>query len=267
MRHCYVLRVFTRDDDGGNHLGVITDPSGLDAAAMQEIATDLGFSETIYLDWRQGTVPGARIFTPATELPFAGHPLVGAAWVLGSLGPGTATGMRCGIGEVAFRTDGDRALVDLPLQPDVDPEPEARAIALDAGLPAPQRGWWARMPIPYLVLEYDDPKVVAAAEPDPDALAAGRSAEATYVIAPAGAGRIKARFFAPALGVFEDPATGSAAAALAAVRMAGGEEFGSLSIDQGDEIGHPSTIELTWRPGICGLGGTVRRDEVRELAQ
>ena len=175
--------------------------------------------------------------------------------------------MRCGIGEVSFRADSDRAAVDLPLRADVHPEPAAAELAAAAGLPLPVAGWRARMPIPYLVLHYDEPEAVAAADPDPDALASGRSAEATYLVAPDGTGRIKARFFAPGLGVFEDPATGSAAAALAAVRMAGGEETGSLVIDQGDEIGHPSTIELSWRPGVCGLGGTVRRDEVRELSR
>jgi len=267
MRQCDVLRVFTRDDVGGNHLGVVTDVSGLGASAMQQIATDLGFSETIFIDQREGAVPAVRIFTPATELPFAGHPLVGAAWVLGALDPGAATGMRCGIGEVAFRAGGDRASVDLPLQADVDPEPEAAGLAAEAGLPTPGAGWWARMPIPYLVLQYDDPQTVAGAEPDPDGLASGRSAEATYLVAPDGPGRIKARFFAPGLGVFEDPATGSAAAALAAVRMAGGEEAGSLVIHQGDEIGYPSTIELSWSPGMCRLGGAVRRDGVRELGR
>ena len=69
-----------------------------------------------------------------------------------------------------------------------------------------------------------------------------------------------ARFFAPGIGVGEDPATGSAAAALAAVLHMLGEEAGSLSISQGDEVGHPSTIALTWDADRARLGGTVRRD-------
>ena len=78
MRHCYVLRVFTRGGEGGNHLGVVTDTTGLADVTMQAIATALGFSETIFIDWRAVGDPRVRIFTPAAELAFAGHPLVGA---------------------------------------------------------------------------------------------------------------------------------------------------------------------------------------------
>ena len=86
-----------------------------------------------------------------------------------------------------------------------------------------------------------------------------RAGEAAYLFAREGS-HVKARFFAAGLGVPEDPATGSAAAALAAVLAFEGEPQGRLSIDQGDEIGHPSTIELAWNPAAASLGGTVRAD-------
>ncbi len=76
---------------------------------------------------------------------------------------------------------------------------------------------------------------------------------------------LRVRFFAPEAGVPEDPATGSAAAAWAAVRSFEGDEAGSVSIHQGEEIGHPSTIHLDWAPGRATLGGSVCRDEVRTL--
>ncbi len=76
---------------------------------------------------------------------------------------------------------------------------------------------------------------------------------------------LRVRFFAPEAGVPEDPATGSAAAAWAAVRVFEGEESGVLAIHQGEEIGHPSTIHLEWTPGRATLGGSVRHDEVRTL--
>jgi trans-2,3-dihydro-3-hydroxyanthranilate isomerase len=265
MRHCYVLRVFTRGDAGGNHLGVVTDVTGLDAEGMQDIASGLGFSETIYVDWRAGGVPGVRIFTPVAELPFAGHPLVGAAWVLGSMGPGTVDRMRCGIGEVRFSAAGDGAEVRIPAAAEVSAAPEATAVARRAGLPDPLEAWWARMPVSYLVMEFAAPESVAGATPDIARLRAGPSARGTYLVAPAPGGRVKARFFAPALGVDEDPATGSAATALAAVRAHCGFATGSLAIDQGDEIGHPSTIGVSWDPDTWVLSGTVRRDEVRVL--
>jgi trans-2,3-dihydro-3-hydroxyanthranilate isomerase len=267
MRHCYVLRVFTRGDVGGNHLGVVTDLTGLPDGAMQEIAAELGFSETAFVEWPEGAVPRVRIFTPAAEVPFAGHPLVGTAWVLGALGPAETEGtgrLVCGIGEVAFRASGDRAEIDVPLVTEVAPAPEGASVATGAGLPHPLGAWWARMPIPYLVLEAASGVEVAAARPDIAALAAGPSGEATYLFAREGS-LVKARFFAPDLGVGEDPATGSAAAALAAVLAYRGEASGSLTVAQGDEIGHPSSIEVAWGRGVVTLAGLVRRDEVRML--
>ena len=106
---CHVLRVFTRGELGGNHLGVVTDLTGLDSDSMQTIATELGFSETTFVDTDVGDVPFVRIFTPSMEIPFAGHPLVGTAWVLRTLGPGVGDRLRCGIGEVGVLGHAPRA--------------------------------------------------------------------------------------------------------------------------------------------------------------
>ena len=114
-RYCYVLCVFTRDGEGSNPLGVVTDCSGLPPARMQQIATELGYSETIFLDWRNENIPRVRIFTPALELRVAGHPLVGMTWVLHRLGPGGAQHLECEIGLVRIGMDGDLAWVDAPL--------------------------------------------------------------------------------------------------------------------------------------------------------
>ena len=89
MRNCTVVRVFTVGDSGGNPLGVVTDSTGLDSSTMQQIAADLGFSETTFTEWAEGETPSLRIFTPAAEMPFAGHPLVGTAWVLNRIAPVT----------------------------------------------------------------------------------------------------------------------------------------------------------------------------------
>jgi len=262
MRPCHVLRVFTRGDEGGNHLGVVTDVTGLDDATMQSIAAELGFSETIYIDWRNGRVPNTRIFTPVAELPFAGHPLVGAAWTLSRLGPGTVDRVRCGVGEIPFRVDGDVAWVDAPLVSDVETT-DASGVAAAVGLPAPVRSWWAKMPVPYLVIDLGSAEAVATAAPAISGLH-DAGAGMTYLMARRG-GRVKARFFAPLVGVPEDPATGSAAAALAAVLSFEGELSGELAIDQGDEIGTPSTIDLKWDSAVVSLGGSVRKDETRTL--
>ena len=263
MRHCYVLRVFTRGDDGGNHLGVVTDVTGLPGKAMQEIATENGFSETVFIDWRTGGTPSVRIFTPAQELPFAGHPLVGAAWVLGMIGPGTADRMSCGVGEIPFRSDGDLVWVDTPMVDSVRVAAEAESIAVAARLPEPVGAWWADMPLPYLVIEAVSGLAVASADPDLEVLV-DQGVDMCYLVARSSEG-FKVRFFAPTAGVPEDPATGSAAAALAAVRRFAGEASGSLIVSQGDEIGWPSTIQVEWDHSRASLGGTVRRDEVRTL--
>jgi trans-2,3-dihydro-3-hydroxyanthranilate isomerase len=259
VRHCYILSVFTRDGAGGNPLGVVTDVTGLDDGAMQAIATDLAFSETVFLDWTIPGTPRARIFTPAAEIPFAGHPLVGAGWVLGKMGPGTTRRVACGIGEVPFRLDGESVFIEVPLPRDVEPA----AVAPVAGLPPAERAWLVRLPLRYLLLEADSAGAVAEAHPDFVGLAASPW-EGTLLFSRAG-GTAKARFFAPAVGVAEDPATGSAAVALAGALAHSGEKAGSLTIEQGDEIGAPSRIEVSWGGGIVAVGGGVRRDQVRVL--
>ena len=149
-RHCYVLRVFTRGDEGGNHLGVVTDCSGLPPVKMQEIAAELGFSETIFLDWRERDVPKVRIFTPSAELPFAGHPLVGMAWLLHALGPGGASSIECGIGLVNIGMDGDTAWVDAPLNQRVHTDADLEGY--DPGA-TPLSITRIEMPVPYYVVE------------------------------------------------------------------------------------------------------------------
>lgn len=263
MRPVHVLRVFTRGSAGGNHLGVVHDVTGLSEERMQRIAADLGFSETVFLDWRESGVPHARIFTPAVELPFAGHPLVGAAWSLASLGPGTVDRVTCGVGEIPFRVEGDVAWVDTPMVDEVRPAADAADRTGGAGLPTSQRAWWADMPVPYFVASYDSPVPVVESEPDADALEAA-GLPMCYLVHREGSGA-KVRFFAPGAGVLEDPGTGSAAAALAAVLRFEGEDHGSLHITQGDELGRPCDIHLRWDTKHASLGGTVIHDEVREI--
>ena len=253
-RHCYVLRVFTRGDEGGNHLGVVTDCSGLPPVKMQEIAAELGFSETIFLDWRERDVPKVRIFTPSAELPFAGHPLVGMAWLLHALGPGGASSIECGIGLVNIGMDGDTAWVDAPLNQRVHTDADLEGY--DPGA-TPLSITRIEMPVPYYVVELADVAAVQGAPPAATGM--------IYVFTRTGDGEIRSRFFAPDVGVAEDPATGSAAVALAATLRAEGAGEGSLTISQGEEIGFPSTISLSWDHTGARIGGSVVRDELRWL--
>ncbi len=263
MRHCYVVRVFTRGAEGGNPLGVVTDCSGLSSPDMQAIAAELGFSETVFLSWRSlDEPPLARIFTPRAELPFAGHPLVGACWVLSVIGPGQVTTLRCGIGDVSLEMEGDVAWVETALDQRVETLNDPRAVSKERGLPPARSARRVMMPIPYLLLELNEPSEVASIVLDSGTLDQG---DLLYVCAWESRHAVKARFFAPGVGVPEDPATGNAAVALAAVLQARGEPSGRLTVNQGDEVGSPSTIHLTWREGQARIGGTVQMDEVLVL--
>lgn len=257
MRHCYVVRVFTRGDSGGNALGVVPDSTGLHSADMQGIAAELGFSETVFTDWPDGDIPRLRIFTPATELPFAGHPLVGTAWVLNELGPG-AVRMAIHIGVVGVRREDDLVWVAPPaIDQPCRRVPAAEATRLGV---AATRVWRVSVPSDYLVAEVASESDLVSARPDLAAVA--DAVDGLYVFC--GREDVRSRFFAPRLGVDEDPATGSAAVALCAVLRSGGDQAGTARIVQGLP-GELSEILMAWNGLNVELGGRVVMDEVRLL--
>lgn len=253
MRRYTIADVFTDTPLQGNPVAVFTDASGLDTEVMQRAARELNLSETVFL--LRSDHPAAhlraRIFTPATELPFAGHPVLGAAFVVGRAMSSPVVRLETGAGVVAVtleRPDGGPPVygeMEQPI-PSVEPfEPVDRLLAAlgvsrrdDGLLPI---GAYRNGPV-HVYVEFPSPDAVAALKPDLAAvLALG-----TYGISCfAGAGqRYKTRMFAPALGVPEDPATGSAAGPLA-VHLArhGRIAFGSeIEIVQGVEIGRPSLL-------------------------
>ena len=269
-RPCHVLRVFTRGDEGGNHLGVVNDVVEVTTDQMQAIAADLGYSETVFIDWIDPEVdPRVRIFTPADELPFAGHPLVGAAWVLAMLGPGPAHGstegrtgqITTGVGSVAYTVDGEVVTVACDLDIEVLEPDDTATVAVSAGLPEPIGTMRLGLPKEYMIAEYPDFGTVGGLAPDMDALT-GRFGFLAYA---RDGDTVKARFFAPGTSVPEDPATGSAAVALARSFSLRGESDGAVTVLQGDEIGHPSTIHLAWSPRGTTIAGTVRRDGIVQV--
>jgi predicted PhzF superfamily epimerase YddE/YHI9 len=109
VAHLHILKVFVGENGaGGNPLGVFLEGDKVPQEERQSVAADLGFSETVFVeDPGRGEV---RIFTPATELPFAGHPLVGTAWLLTQKGSGVSV-LRPPAGEVPVRTEGDLTFV------------------------------------------------------------------------------------------------------------------------------------------------------------
>lgn len=260
MRHCYVVRVFTIGESGGNTLGVIPDSTGLEATDMQRIAAELGFSETVFINWPAGAVPALRIFTPAAEMPFAGHPLVGTAWVLNAMGPGVDR-VSIEIGEVGVRTEGEVVWVS---PPPIDQPIREVAVdeAMDLGITSTVRAWRVEVPSDYLIAEIASEADLIGATPDLDAVA--EAVDGLYLFH--GHGPTRSRFFGPRLGVDEDPATGSAAVALCAVARHLGQVSGASQIIQGLP-NSLSEIQLTWNGLSVQLGGRVAMDELRLLEE
>ena len=242
-------------------MGLVTDLADLDAAAMQRIACKLGYSETIFLDLVAEPRPRVRIFTPVEELPFAGHPLVGCAWFLGSKASRPVGKIACDVGEIPYEIHDDFAAVSVTRSTEIH-HASGRAVAARAALPYPTRTWVVNVPQRYILLEVDSERAVSEAEPNFEAMS---RTDPIYLYFREG-NQVRARFFAPASGVAEDPATGSAAYALASQISWFGEPSGSLTISQGTEIGSPCRMEVEWADDQIRLGGTIRMDGTIDAA-
>ena len=240
--------VFTDRALAGNQLAVFTDARGLDAETMQAIALEIGFSESVFvMPAEEGGTVRVRIFTPAAELPFAGHPILGAAWVLAAPLQRALLELETGSGIVPVEVERDEsgaltfARMTQPV-PTIAPYPDPEALLSALGVPG------SVLPVElydngplhtFVVLESRE--AVAALRPDIAALG-DLEVNASCI---AGAGTSwKTRMFAPALGVPEDAATGSAAGPLVChVCRHGLVPWGTeIEISQGVEIGRPARL-------------------------
>ncbi len=275
QRRYHLLDVFTQKPLSGNPLAVVSDSEGLDAAQMQAIAAELNLSETVFVlpARERGAAARLRIFTPKAELPFAGHPTIGAAVLLtrpGCDGPrppedstlvlkeeiGT---VRCRIvrrqDEAAFASF---VLPHLPVETGTPPPDALIAAALcldekDIGFPGHRPSLFSAG-LPCALIPVAGLATIAHARVEPATFASvfcGLESPVVYLytkdtVEPGHA--FHARMFAPSLGIAEDPATGSAVAALAGVlaafeRPADGRH--AYVIEQGFEMGRPSAITLS----------------------
>jgi predicted PhzF superfamily epimerase YddE/YHI9 len=222
-----VLRVFT-DPAGhfGNPLGVV-DAATIEPDQHQRVATELGYSETIFVDLpaADSASAHARIYTPATELPFAGHPTVGASWWLRDIGtPIRTLQVPAGIVQVSY--DADLTVISA-------------------------RSEWAP---DFAIHDLESLEDLAAADPAdfPD-----DAAHYLWAWIDESAGSLRSRLFAANLGVPEDEATGSAA-----VRITD-----YLSRDLSITQGQGSMIETRWSPqGWVRVAGRVVNDSVRQVS-
>jgi trans-2,3-dihydro-3-hydroxyanthranilate isomerase len=256
-----LLDVFTDTPLEGNQLAVITDAREVPETEMQRLAAELKLSETAFvLPPREAGDVSIRIFTPHAELPFAGHPVLGCAIIVGrALERSDVTlETRGGAVAVALRREGGRADFGRMQQPVPTWEPYARERELLEALGVERSG----LPVElycngprYVYVALDSEQAVAGLAPDMRALAQLGEIGASCF---AGAGtRWKTRMFAPALGVPEDPATGSAAGPLAVHlsrhgRIGFGEE---IVIRQGAELGRPSLLRASAAGSAAGIEG------------
>lgn len=266
-RRFVTLDVFTEMPLAGNPLAVVLDADGLDTAAMQALAREFNLSETVFVlpprDARHRA--GLRIFTPTRELPFAGHPTIGAA-VLLALQDGQAAradavafGLEEGIGTVPCIVEtGERrgrARFKLPVLPeDLGEAPDPSLLTLALGLATEDIGFGRHVPSRYGVgpsftcIPIASRERLAAVTVNAAVLGAHPDGLYLYAPDPEGLGqRYQTRMFAPHLGIAEDPATGSAAAALAGALMryeACGDGTHDIAIRQGVAMGRPSEIDL-----------------------
>jgi len=264
----FTADVFTDRRFGGNPLAVVLDADGIDDATMLTIAREFNYSETTFVlppDDAQHTAR-VRIFTPGGELPFAGHPTVGTAFVLAHTGRIAAGARRIvfeeGIGPVPV--DIDRGADGQPSRCtlSVAQAPQAcgriadrAALAAMLGLPAAAvladaEAWSCG--VPFLVVplaRVEDLSAACLVDGRWQALLRDCVTRKVYVVARSGESGWRARMFAPEAGIAEDPATGGAAAAFAGwlVRHAGhGDGDHRWQILQGVEMGRPSEIALSY---------------------
>ena len=258
------LDVFADRPGAGNPLAVVLDAHDMDAAAMQAFAAWTNLSETIFfLPPSPGADYRIRIFTPRSELPFAGHPSVGAAWAALELGlapkPSRQLVQECAAGLLPVRVDGHDAEHTVHVRAprarlvEVDPRHLPLLHAVNAGVAAGQLppalwnngpGWW--------LLELADEDEVRRLQPDFPAIAALTRATAAVGLAVFGRSdapdhALAVRAFCPADNVPEDPVTGSANACIAAALHAAGTlpgHDGGYIASQGRELGRDGRVHV-----------------------
>ena len=284
-RTFHTLDVFTDTPFAGNPLAVVMDCEGLSEQRMQAIAREFNLSETVFVLDPLDPLNTARlrIFTPTRELPFAGHPTIGAAVLiaqlrapemLGGAGLGLAIEEQVGVIACTVRRQKGRATqasFDLPRLPECLGEgPDAGVAAAALGLHAADIGFDAHRPRmwsagnPFTFVPVASLEAIGRARPDPalfaTTFAGPRPAAFVYTQEVVREGsHVHARMFAPGFGIIEDPATGSAAAAFAGVaaqfeQPEDGDHL--LVIEQGFEMGRPSIIHLRMQMEGGALAGT-----------
>jgi len=271
-----LVDVFTDVPFAGNQLCVVSEPPpDLDGDTMQVLTREIGFSETTFVTATRPDGYDVRIFTPVTELPFAGHPTLGTAFTLASEGrTGTDLIQRCGAGDIPVQVDLDSGSARMrQLAPEFGSSyDDLGAVAAAAGLEIDDLV--SELPIvpvstgiAHLMVPVRDESAIRRAVRDDRGSARvceEADAESLYLFTVRGPGDVLARMFDRSASIGEDPATGSAAGPLGAYLSAHeiGGMPGSCVVAQGEFTGRPSSLHVevaaddgSW---LIDVGGGVR---------
>jgi trans-2,3-dihydro-3-hydroxyanthranilate isomerase len=262
-RRYAIYDVFTTAPLTGNPLAVVFDAEGLDTPDMQKIAGEFNLSETVFILPRQNPMADhrIRIFTPAYEMDFAGHPTVGAAVALaeGRDRAGLILELNVGLTPCAVALQDGVAYAEfvspgLPRESElaIHPDRAAKVINVEAFEVGFKRYGVAAFGVaqPYLYVPVDGLEVIGKSRPTPDLMRGGFPYSGIYAFTRRSVTKeaaFHARFFAPEMGVPEDPATGSAAVGLAGMIMKYDPPHDGRHvyiIEQGFEMGRPSMLRL-----------------------
>ncbi len=260
-----VADVFTDRPLAGNQLAVFTDARDISEELLQPLARELNYSETVFVLPKEGEGHARiRIFTPTTEIPFAGHPTLGTAFVLAAPLQLDELRLETGAGLIPVKLEREEGRIAFGrMEP---PLPTVEAYADEASLLEALGVERSELPVEvydnglrHVYVALPSEEAVATLKPDLGSLAELPAVLGINCFAGAGS-RWKTRMFAPGDGVPEDPATGSAAGPLALhLARHGRIEFGDqIEISQGAEIGRPSTLHAR----VDGSAERVERVEV-----
>jgi trans-2,3-dihydro-3-hydroxyanthranilate isomerase len=262
----HIVDVFTDEALAGNQLAVVLDAGDIAPEVMQRVAREMNFSETTFVmaPSQREHAARVRIFTPATELPYAGHPTVGTAWVLATQGlvPGGALEFTLeeGVGPVSVR--GERGPDGLTFWMTHPPLTFGEVITdrgrIAAGIGLEEKDLLPDVPLQvastgyeFLYIALRDARAVDAAVSDKARLRAafiGREPFPVFPFAAVGPGRLYSRMFAPVIGLDEDPATGSGSGPLGAVAvkydLVPRSRKVSITNEQGVKMGRRSVIHI-----------------------
>jgi trans-2,3-dihydro-3-hydroxyanthranilate isomerase len=251
-----LLNVFTRGAYSGNQLAVVEVTAPLTAERMQSIARDFNFSETVFITDHRNL----RIFTPKSELPFAGHPTIGAGWWISQQTQQTQFTLSLALGLVPIRIEQGKVFLTFPGSPKISPYSGDLTALLSATNVLEDQVQktnicQANVGPEFLVIPLNSHAALKAARPPmgfPEPVKC-------YFIYQEHATIFHVRMFAPSLSVMEDAATGSAACALAGYcRDVRGIPSGNVTVYQGAEMGRPSEIQVSWDQ-LIHVGGSVEQ--------